>query len=672
MEWNMDNDNEIRRSINRSIDNFLDRESQNLPKENAGVQYDMQKAYMATKSNFWKRTAPVLIWMIGAVLGVVLITGAIVMIVNRQNSRISVEVQSFDDLNLRNLLDLVGSTQRQIDDESNNKRILEIKRKQIANTAESERDSALETLASLNIRSASEKKKRTDDIEAEYQKAMEEAYLLDEQIAESERKIELYQQQLAQYDTVTVEQARQQQAQLDSEKQLHELEKKELTANYESQISDLRKNFKEEQDAALVRQQEMVDYVIGQYDPSFEDDTMAQSIVRKSVEYDETYIGTEDALNEKASDEFKAALEKQTQYFTELSSMRNRFGRLPQKNAIPRFASALERIANTAGNDLAKASVTEINALILKNEELASLNETLTGEKEAMTTQLEGLVSEHDSLVAERDSIASERDSLQAERDGLVASNDALVLEKGELSSINESLATERNAIAAEKDALAAQVAGWASERDTLIQERNALASEKAALVAERDRLASQNVTLAAERDSMQSQYDSITEERKVLSDEMSAFDSEKSTLEKERDALASANDSLTAKNESLSNQNAQYTALLQALCTRSDSPMQALVLKVRSPKKVQLYVEKSVLKSMTAKVKEGLLVPVIAVQGGKLVALGKLSIEGGNAYMVPGDGDEELILESLVTMDALNPYTSLSAGDEIRFGEPM
>ena len=80
----MDNDNEIRRSINRSIDNFLDRESQNLPKENAGVQYDMQKAYMATKSNFWKRTAPVLIWMIGAVLGVVLITGAIVMA--RRNS----------------------------------------------------------------------------------------------------------------------------------------------------------------------------------------------------------------------------------------------------------------------------------------------------------------------------------------------------------------------------------------------------------------------------------------------------------------------------------------------------------------------------------------------------------------------------------------------------------
>ncbi|MBQ2081516.1 MAG: hypothetical protein II461_07115, partial [Treponema sp.] len=203
-----------RRDVSSSIQDFLEIESRNLPTEVSGADYDLERAYDATVRNRWKNFLPVFLWMLASFVFVLLISVTIVTIVNKQNSNIPVEVQHFDSLNLRNLLDLVGKTQAQIDEESAKKNNLELERQNIVDLAEAEKKSALETLDSMNI-SKSEKTSRRAEIDEKYNERMSEVKEIDGEIAKSEKQIQFLQRQLAEYDTVKVEQARKQQALLD-------------------------------------------------------------------------------------------------------------------------------------------------------------------------------------------------------------------------------------------------------------------------------------------------------------------------------------------------------------------------------------------------------------------------------------------------------------------------
>ena len=143
--------------VKSSIQDFLEQESRNLPTEASGVKYDLAEEYAATKSNGMKNLFPVLLWMLAAFLFVGIMAVTIVSIVNRQNRKIEVEVESFDNLNLSNLLDLVSGTQSQINEESANKANLEAQREAVIEQAESARKSSLATLESMNLKDASER-----------------------------------------------------------------------------------------------------------------------------------------------------------------------------------------------------------------------------------------------------------------------------------------------------------------------------------------------------------------------------------------------------------------------------------------------------------------------------------------------------------------------------------
>ena len=670
-----------RAKIKSSIQDFLEEESRALPTEASGVKYDLVEEYSATKANALKNLVPVLLWMFAAVLFVGVMAGAIVTIVSRQNSKITVEVESFDNLNLSNLLDLVSSTQSQINEESAVKAGLESRRKAILEQAESERSSALATLDSMNLKDASEIRKRRNEIQAEYDASVSQIAEIDAQIAESEQKINLYQQQLAQYDTATVQQAQEHQAEMDSEKRLHQLEKQRMSSEYEGKISGLQADLENQQQEAMKKQKETVDFVIGQYDPTFSDDGSVLSVVKKASAYAPYYTGSREALDETASEEFKAALKKQQSYFNDISVVSSRFLRIPQKNAIPSFASAMQKIANSAGNELAAASVAEINKLLGQNHELSDKNQALETEKTEMTAQIEGLEGEKESLLTQNGTLTEEKNELETKNAALASEKETLAATNAELSGANESLSAEKSSLTSELSALTKEKEGWDSLRESMesswASEKAAMeqswASEKASLIAERDEAsAAASKAVAGDMDSLAAEKNALASANAELSAQSEKLRADYKKLEDENKALASERDSLAEKNKNLSSAGNQYNDLMQAFCTKDGKKIHGIVSGKVNARRMQLYIEKSVYSGYVSKAGDGSLVPVSVVRNGKVIACGKLSVDGGTVYMIKGSEEDQIMVESLVTLSGSNDYSQVVLGDEIQISDPL
>ena len=688
MEWNMDNVNEIdlfqkseqplgfetrRRDVSSSIQDFLENESRNLPTEVSGADYDLERAYDATVRNRWKNFLPVFLWMLASFVFVLLLSVTIVTIVNKQNSNIPVEVQHFDSLNLRNLLDLVGKTQAQIDEESAKKNNLELERQSVMDLAEAERKSALETLDSMNI-SRSEKTSRRAEIDEKYNERMSEVKNFDAEIAKSEKQIQFLQRQLAEYDTVKVEQARKQQALLDSEKQLRQIEKKQLTDDYEGKLSSLRTEMEEMQEADLKRQEEAVSYVINQYDPTFASDSRLKDLMAQYSNRAVIYTGSTSALSADASERFQEALKNQKTYYGDMDSILQRFSRIPQKNAIPKLASSMQRMANSAGNEFAEAAVAEVNGLLSRKAELETSVTELTEEKDAAVSERDGLLGERDSLISERDEIIKNRDELKAANDELSQFKANVAEETGRINAELASVSAEKEALLAEKNSLAAELDSLISERNSwggneeIVAARDKAVSDLSSVTQEKDKLASENERLLKEKNELNEKYRKLLSEREAASQSsLSSQPAQTSASDKEVAALEKENKSLKSTNESLSAKNGQYSALLQSLCMKNGDLTNGFVVTVKNSKRAQIYVENSAFKKYAPVATSGELVPIAILHDGKIIAYGKLAVDGDTTYMIKGGEADQAAVAAVVKLDGANAYNQISAGDEIR-----
>ncbi|MBP5358136.1 MAG: hypothetical protein J6Y69_02985 [Treponema sp.] len=618
----MDNDFEIKSRIHSGIQDFLEQESRNLPSENAGTRYDLEHAYEATRKNSWKNNKPIVLLMLAAVLFVTVLSSVIVMIVNKKNSQIAVKVENFDDLNLRNLLDLVGSTQAKLDEETSTKLNLESEKERIMTQAQAARDSSLATVQSLNIKDATERNQRIKEIEDKYQADIQGIPEIERKIQQAQKNIDEYQKQLMEFDSNAVEQAREQQALLDSEKQLHEIEKSKIASEYENKLNELRSSLSEVQQSDLARQEEMVSFVVAQYDPTFEDDQTALSISRKArSQYDAKYSGSKTTVTAGASQEFLDALAGQSEYYAELEKLRTRFNRLPQKNAIPSFALALERIANSAGNDMAKAAVSEVNNLLDKNTKLTERNETLEGENQELVTKSEELTQNLNTVTQEKDTLAQEKETLVAQKEELTAETQSLKTQNNELTLENRNLS---------------------KERDSLSAERDALATEKQKLAGEKESLSTQVTTLSG-------QLKNATAEQEILSTRVKTLDS---------------------RTKDLTSQNDAYSQLLETLVSQSSS--HGFVASVISTSKVQLFISKSKNSSLSSQYGGSNEIPVGVVSDGKIIACGKISKQSGSWYMVPVKVENQSAVNEWLTATEGLPVSADASFSKIRSGQSI
>lgn len=353
----MDNDNKIDNNGTKKIQRhdevllFLDEELKSLKKGSNKDAYDIKKEYAKTKKNKSPFTLLVLL-----ATTVILVAAAFVMtkLISKQNQEITVNLEEFDSLNLKNLLDTVFKTQSDYDSAVKNKVSLEAEQARLIKEAEAKRDNDLFVLGTLKL-SRSAYNDRAKNINSECTAAIS-AIKADyaAQIAEVDAQIEVFQKQLAEFDNSKVKQAQEQEKALNSERQLRQLENREMTDKYEAKIADLQNSMdklrvKNQEDIrkSVTEVQEKYQAEIDKLDPVLTDGKAGEIVrsVNAIPSGGMSLAGTSDVEDEALA----SAMHVYQKYQTDYEYLNKQIASVPQKNTIPSYVSANRKLVTQMG-----------------------------------------------------------------------------------------------------------------------------------------------------------------------------------------------------------------------------------------------------------------------------------------------------------------------------------
>lgn len=229
--------------------------------------YDLEKEFSKVKKNkkhtiFW----PLIILFIFSIF----VTIGVSYYINQKNKQISVNVDVFEDLNLKNLLNMVSRLESKIQQNTASRTRLEERQKTELENLVATKDSEIFTVQSLPI-SVKEKQGKISEIEKKYESAVisinnryeTEIQNLDLELAE-------LQQQLNEYDSANVERAHAQQAAIDSQRKVFEIEKEELSRSYESTINDLEKQISDLKASEISLRIQLTEEISKEYQAQYE------------------------------------------------------------------------------------------------------------------------------------------------------------------------------------------------------------------------------------------------------------------------------------------------------------------------------------------------------------------------------------------------------------------
>lgn len=237
----MDNDNKIiekaSKQRHQDVLLFLQSELEPLKRQAGGNAYNLEAEYAKTKKN---RSRFVLFTILGciAVLGI----SFWIMNVNitKNNREISVNLEEFDGVNLKDLIDSVSRIQEKYDEALKALTTLKAEMNVELKNAEDKRDSDLMVIESLKLKKKKDEESRKEavmEIYDETVRLIHEKY--DADISAGEMQVQEYKAQVDEFDAAKFNAAREKEQALDSERQLQELKQKELTSKYESRITKL-------------------------------------------------------------------------------------------------------------------------------------------------------------------------------------------------------------------------------------------------------------------------------------------------------------------------------------------------------------------------------------------------------------------------------------------------
>lgn len=254
----MDNGNKIK-LIHKEVALFLGDDLKNF-NERTVKPYDFEAEYAKTKKN---HQAPVWIFLVSCFICVGIGTMIAVKSVSNSNEKISVNIDTFNDLNLKELLSMAGSSQNLYEDAVRTKESLEAELQNELDSAERKKENDIFTLKSISFYTKkSERAGRQKKIEDEYNAALKAAHQkYDSKIEQAEEDIKKYELQISGYDQTMLQQARQAESSIDSQKQLNDMKFKMQNEKSQKQIKDLRKQLADEKVRAKEEMQKAVDEV---------------------------------------------------------------------------------------------------------------------------------------------------------------------------------------------------------------------------------------------------------------------------------------------------------------------------------------------------------------------------------------------------------------------------
>lgn len=352
----MDYDYKIKKEQPKNIHNevmlFLGDELQRIHQESSTQSYDIETEYEKTKHHKTYFTAIVLFCTCVFVFGASWLLSAII---SKHDEEVTVSLAEFDDLNLKGLLDSVSKVQTQYDNALKNKMNLENDMDTAIRAADNKLENDIFIIDSMKIRSKSEYNKKVDAAKAERRKtvnAIHEQY--DSQIAFAEKELAEYKAQLEEYNTTKIESAKEREKLLDSERQLRELQEKEITDKYEARISELENSIQELRRVNNESMRKSVSEVASKYleeinslDPVIDDPEMDE-FIEEVLQNETPDYDAETALQEK---EIKN--ERMVKFYNQYQDLYDSYyvldeviAEIPQKNSIPSYIAASHELVN--------------------------------------------------------------------------------------------------------------------------------------------------------------------------------------------------------------------------------------------------------------------------------------------------------------------------------------
>ncbi|MBO5825933.1 MAG: hypothetical protein J6R03_04840 [Treponema sp.] len=367
----MDNDIKIKKELSQTHKDvmlFLNDELSLLQKENAISSYNLDEEYAKTKKN---KSLFSFFILTGCLIVVLLVSWGLKKNIDTKNENITINLEEFDNLNLKGLLDSVFKVQGNYDNAIKEKSRIVSQKELELQDAQTKLDNELFLIDSLKLSSKKEIARRKTQAEDEYKKNLEEINLkYDEQIAAIEAEANEYKLQLAEYDTAKIESAKEQEKLLNSERQVQELERKKLIKEYEDRLSAVNADFTEYKETSNRRMKNSVTEVAKKYqaeidalDPVIKN-TEADKLISvykndtNALKFDSQNYLTQDLV----SDELAAsALEKGQEIYNKYELLNNVIASIPQKHSIPSYVAASKYYVNELSKGFADSTVQMYN-----------------------------------------------------------------------------------------------------------------------------------------------------------------------------------------------------------------------------------------------------------------------------------------------------------------------
>lgn len=358
----MANDNKIK--IGKAeVKLFLSNEM--LPSENdKPILYDLEAEYAKSK----KAKSFFTIWvLLACIVVVVLLTFAVTKYIEYKNNHLSVGIQVFEDLNLKNLLDVVSRTEESMQEVTKKKIQLEAEKQALVLQAEVKKQGDLELLDSLRL-SSSERKKREQTINQEYEQEIQSiSGKYDSQIDFCSLQIEELQVQLSSYDKKNVEMAQQQEAALNSQLQVFQLEKAEMEAQHQEKITDLQNQMATMQQQMVESRNASLNALTVQYESEIEkldpvlDYPIANQIISDVANFN-TMMFDPSQFKLSISDEATVAqaqnfLGKIGKDFENFNYIGNLFQSVNWHNSLKDYSKTVINLANSIGIETVNAAI---------------------------------------------------------------------------------------------------------------------------------------------------------------------------------------------------------------------------------------------------------------------------------------------------------------------------
>ena len=399
----MDNDNKIidtNDQRHKEVLLFLNDELNRLQTSNSSESYDLEEEYAKTKKN--KSLFSTLL-LVGSFLAVFFAAWGITSYIKTKNEEITVNLQEFEGLNVKNLLDSVSKVQSNYDAAMKNRTNIISDRDVALRKAEEKRDSDLFLVDSLNLDDAAEIKKRKKTITEEYEKTIAQINeLYEPQIVLAENELAEYKKQLDEYDTAKLEAARQQEQALDSERRVHRLEMEKLSKEYDSRILALQETYAKERKDNSDQIRRSVSEVsqkyiqeINQLDPVLKGNS-AQPLVDE-INEEETEPFDFEKFTEENEFEDETITEGLSQFdeiYSQYNTVRGPVNSIPFKQSVPEYLAASKKLVDEMGHTFENTAL----KLYDEKQELYDENRNLSSQIDSLENKISSLNNQIDKI----------------------------------------------------------------------------------------------------------------------------------------------------------------------------------------------------------------------------------------------------------------------------------